>query len=621
MGVLFDWESHNWVEGTGITSYPATDGIYVWFVARNSSQTYYRLYRLRHSDKALIKPDGSVGNSTNAYVDLPGGGWGNDNVGLATDGTYVLVSGQTAGMSAYRCSDMTQALAPTAIPLYGGGGNGPGCSCWKPHYFGGYFWTTGFFPSPAIYRVTPGTWATVNIGGGGIRYNMVWDDGTDLWLRNYQTSTTPLAKFTTAGTKVFDITDSEGGSLVDACYDPTRGHMFFTGSGYEHVRVRVSDGAPIDATGAVVATVPLAKVKTAYKNGVVGNGGGIFVAEDVTHVSASGTGPAMQRRNLLNSCSNVGGQAQSAAIANNVVGFVAVENTVYAATGNLGGLWSVTGLMWTEYTAASPVLLQANPNGNGLDVVFDSAVGVGTPSFGAATTKLAVTGASQTAGSTLHLVVDPITPQLTTAAANGTGIDLVFDKPVNVAAVPSYGGIANNLQVTLAAPVSGTEIQLTANAIAPQITTAKANASGIDLVFDRPVDLAAIPDYGTTVNNLKVVTANPLSTTEVQLFTTISSNTYEWLPAPVNVTGVGILPYVATAYARDMTTFVLIFSEEVTESSARNIGNYAISPALDILGIVKMNSTTYAMTTSQQTANTVYHVTLTGVIDPANNPI
>jgi hypothetical protein len=70
-----------------------------------------------------------------------------------------------------------------------------------------------------------------------------------------------------------------------------------------------------------------------------------------------------------------------------------------------------------------------------------------------------------------------------------------------------------------------------------------------------------------------------------------------------------------------MTTFVLIFNEDVTESSATNISNYAISPALDIISISKINSTTYEMTTSQQTANTAYHVTLTGVIDRANNPI
>jgi hypothetical protein len=155
----------------------------------------------------------------------------------------------------------------------------------------------------------------------------------------------------------------------------------------------------------------------------------------------------------------------------------------------------------------------------------------------------------------------------------------------------------------------------------PRITTAKANSNGIDLIFDLPVNIAATPDYGTTVANLKVNLATPTSTTEVQLLTSVSANTYEWLAAPINVTGVGVLPYVVTAYSRDNTTFVLIFSEAVVESSATNISHYAITPALDIISIVKQNATTYTMTTSPQTANTVYHVTLTGIIDPANNPI
>jgi hypothetical protein len=153
------------------------------------------------------------------------------------------------------------------------------------------------------------------------------------------------------------------------------------------------------------------------------------------------------------------------------------------------------------------------------------------------------------------------------------------------------------------------------------LLSAKANANGIELVFDVPTTLSGAIDYGTLFNNLKVNYATLTNPTTVQLWLAVSSNTYEWLPAPINVTGVGQLPYVVTAYSRDNTTFVLIFSEDVTESSATNVANYSIAPALDVVSIVKLNSTTYAMTTSQQTANTAYHVTLTGVIDRANNPI
>jgi hypothetical protein len=213
---------------------------------------------------------------------------------------------------------------------------------------------------------------------------------------------------------------------------------------------------------------------------------------------------------------------------------------------------------------------------------------------------------------------------LITVVADAAKIDVSFDRAMiyNGSFTPVPGGVPYSIaQPTLDSPTARILSIPIINVGTPKIVTAKANANGIDLAFDKAVDLAATPDYGTMVNNLRVNTATPLSTTEVQLFTSVSSNTYEWLSTPQTVTGVGVLPYVVTAYARDNTSFVLIFSEDVTESSATNPANYVITPALDIVSIVKLNSTTYAMNTSQQTANTAYHITLTGVIDRANNPI
>jgi hypothetical protein len=85
--------------------------------------------------------------------------------------------------------------------------------------------------------------------------------------------------------------------------------------------------------------------------------------------------------------------------------------------------------------------------------------------------------------------------------------------------------------------------------------------------------------------------------------------------------GLGATPYVTTAYADSGESFVLIFSEEVTESSATNPAHYGIVPALDIFSITKVNATTYRMVTSVQTSGVSYQVTLTGVLDKANNPI
>jgi len=70
--------------------------------------------------------------------------------------------------------------------------------------------------------------------------------------------------------------------------------------------------------------------------------------------------------------------------------------------------------------------------------------------------------------------------------------------------------------------------------------------------------------------------------------------------------GVGLTPHIVTAYADSSSSFVLIFNEEVDESSATNPGNYAILPGLSIHSVTKTASKTYRVITDQQTANTTY---------------
>jgi hypothetical protein len=166
-------------------------------------------------------------------------------------------------------------------------------------------------------------------------------------------------------------------------------------------------------------------------------------------------------------------------------------------------------------------------------------------------------------------------------------------------------------------------VPVAAGALVPRVlNAAKADTTGILLDFDGPVDLSGTIDYGTSVNGLRINSGSQPTADSVHLVPSYGiGGTSEWVPTPLSVTGVGVTPFVSTAYALNSTTFVLIFSEEVTEASATNIGNYAISPALDIHGITKVDTLTYHMATSLQTANTTYHVTLTGVLDRANNPI
>jgi hypothetical protein len=54
MGVLD--MSFNLVEGSSAAGQVASDGTYIWFTTTNSS-TVRKLWRMRISDKALIKPE------------------------------------------------------------------------------------------------------------------------------------------------------------------------------------------------------------------------------------------------------------------------------------------------------------------------------------------------------------------------------------------------------------------------------------------------------------------------------------------------------------------------------------------------------------------------------------
>ena len=617
----------NWTDGhpSSTAIVVSMDATYVWFTTTGLDGTS-RLYRMRKSDKALIKPDGSVGTGANAYLALANGQPQSSGAFLSNGNKLYISASSPHGGNGLDVHNLTTMAYESTILTGTRFSGAHGFS----YFDGQYWWACSDVFNQALYRVdTAGTFTSMlsmaglggqapQVDGLGYVYLSI-NYGNNREIRKYRTSDMQLqwthVYSTTGGNFPWNIVIDTNAAVPCLYYS-------VTGGSYSCWRVRLSDGALLNSSFGVLPQPASGQVGINFNAnaGVLIDGYVYWWGTATIARSLSDAVPTNYTMQIA------GGTVQPMWGGGAVTGvfnrpFFDVGTKTYYA--GMTGTWATSGIAYFQYDTPdlAPNVTNVNPNGTGLDVVFDMAVNVGSPTIGAPSVKLSVSGANQDGSNTLHVGVDAIAPQLTTAAANGTGIDLVFDKPVGIVGSPSYGGIANNLQVTLAAPVSGTEIQLTANAIAPKITTAKANTDGIDLVFDRPVDLAATPDYGTGVNNLRVVTANPLSTTEVQLFTSISSNTYEWISAPQTVTGVGVLPYVTTAYARDNNTFVLIFSEDVTESSATNIANYVITPALDIVSIVKLNSTTYAMTTSQQTANTAYHVTLTGIIDRANNPI
>jgi len=545
------WDSRV-VAGSSITGQVCTDGTYVYFENRTSGMvhTLYK-YDIATMTQQLAVP----------VVDANGGQ--NWNGTCLTDGTHVILT-TSEGIRAYRCSDLGDLGVVWAFANWLGPN---GFFAAHGFYDGTYFWVPGY-GSPngrQINRVTPGTWAVTSIGNTslhGTSINYLDGCGADLIIQSYNLTT--VKRINKNGTVVW-TSGNFPGSVNAVSYDPIRDEVWCADNTCECVVLRGSDGAFIDRTGAVVADYASAVIVTGNGDSYASSSVGIGVIGDMVYVGP-GNNAGIQRRSIYPPRMNAGyfpNQGPYPAIARVPWNFIAAGAKVVGSMG-ANGFWSLGGIEFADYTLAAPNLVSVNPNGDGIDVTADSPINVGTPTLGAPTTKLAVTGASQITGNSIHVVVDPI---------------------------------------------------------APKITTAKANANGVDLIFDKAVDVGATPDYGTTVNNLRVVTAAPLSTTEVQLAATVTSGTYEWLSTPIVVTGVGVLPHVVAAWAESNTTFVLIFNEAVIESSAVNIANYAITPALDIISIEKMDSTTYRMHTSQQTGNTTYYVTLTGVIDPANNPI
>jgi hypothetical protein len=538
------------------------DGTYVWFTTYNPGDGSYdhRLWKMRHSDKALIKPDGTVGNTTNAsqiFTNLSG-----YPVALVSNGTnLVLTHGNGFNNNAGRvflCSNMSDVQN---IPS----GGYPTSPARNGILYNGIFYFPG--TNSSIVAINPSGWGVsiVYTSPQGVTgsSSFMCQYGGYVYLCNEAMGVEKIQISNWTRVWVRPSISANG-----VTYDPIRDEVWLSTATAEALRIRGSDGAILNRTAAVDTLVNSVINSGTGDSKVATGGNGILCYGDVLYGAESGAPTrAIQRRSTSPTVVD-GYGAKSGAYWYNIAQparpQIVAGSTIYFSMGG------VANIGWLESDTAAPVI-----------------------------------------------------PNLTDVSP-GTGphISLTFDNMVTATA-PTLGPASGELGVSGASQISPTQVDIACvvTPVPPKITTARANTSGIDLIFDKAVDLGATPDYGTTVGNLKVVTAAPVGATEVQLYTTVTSGTYEWLSTPIVVTGVGVLPHVVAAWAESNTTFVLIFNEAVIESSAINIANYAISPALDIISIEKMDSITYRMHTSQQTGNTTYYVTLTGVIDPANNPI
>lgn len=387
----------------GVTTHqPSYDGTYIWFATRDAGGNR-RLYRMRPSDKALIKPDGTVGDETNSYVTLPV--WA-AYCPVASNGTYVFVANTTNAnyFGVYNCSDMslvghyssvvgsgtgrlgdTQTLYCDGTDVYAGGSN---ASSGRKALFK---WTSG---ATALTLV----WTHASQSGS---FSHASSDGTDIWLSGYDT-VGPM-KVSKAGTLLASAATTTGNVLTGGVYDAGLDSMFFGGSLIEYIQVRNSDGAYLTRAQGV----------DTFANAKVLNGGGdsaipgpseaIAVAGGNLYVG--GTLNRTQRREIKSGMPGQGYWHQSTAALPNALGpGVVVGKTLFAALGFVAAAAGNGGLAWTDFDAAGANLTSVDPGtGPHISLTFDTDVGLTGPTIGPASSGLGVTGVTAISATQIDL--------------------------------------------------------------------------------------------------------------------------------------------------------------------------------------------------------------------------
>jgi hypothetical protein len=396
----------SWSDGypSAQTNLTCQDATYVWFVTSAMDGTH-KLYRLRKSDRNLIKPDGSVGTGANAYYNLANNQ--TQNVGaLFSDGTTVYVHRTWDGMSRHSAATMAYlgdvaAVSGTRFASIHGASN----------FDGQYFWICSDAVNPALWRVdASGNWTSMmslaglggmcaTVDGLGYVYLSVNFSNTRQ-VRKYRCSDMNLM-----WTHVYST--SGGNNPYNFVIDVDSGCMYYSvgGGSYGSWRVRLSDGALLDATYGVLSQpantnvgLSISATASLYLDGYVY----WWNAAGAVYRSLSGNNPA--------------------------------SNTMQIGGNNVQALWG------------------ASSTGSVVRPLYDPVT---------ATYFCGMSGNWTTAGvAWMKFDTPPIVPKLTTVTPNVTGLNLTFDNPVDVAASPGIGSPKHGLVVDSAAKTDSLNTQI-----------------------------------------------------------------------------------------------------------------------------------------------------------------
>jgi hypothetical protein len=392
--------------GSATTGQIAQDSTYVWFTTRESSGDA-KLWRMRKSDKALIKPDGTVGNAGNAYVVLDTGTAAYDRAIVAT-GTDVLVPmSASAGRGVRRYSATNMADLGLVLPSVGWGGQGGYYNDGNnlaAILFGGYAYFCYSNSTTGVARLNVTTWAVDYYTFPQL--NGWASNGTNLWA---SAGTGVLYKLDAAMNTVASYAGTGCNWLT---YDSVNGYMWIGGAGaYSVMRLRISDGAFIKSDG-TVGDATTARTQAGSINGSVGGwavDGQLFVAQPtrglIARVLASGD-PTQQIQGVMTPSFGTGGGP-------NFFLNDPTTNTLYWS--NFGnGAWITGGVGYLSYDGSSiPELTNVDPGtGPHLTLTFSSAVDALATDIGSAADGVGVTGVTQMSSVVvdLNLAVRPDHP-------------------------------------------------------------------------------------------------------------------------------------------------------------------------------------------------------------------
>lgn len=398
---LFDQTYYDAIAASSITHQAAFDGTYVWFTTRNSDLTTRRLYRLRDSDKQLIRPNGSIGDGTNSYTTLNTTYSGYS--ALTCDGTYVYVAdGNGQGVAVYSASDMSFVSRTGLGTSYVAGNNTTACRTGGYSYFPGWNNSAG---QMSIFRVNEST-RTGSLWYSSPSTNAVpyhtETDGTYVYLLG--PANTPIEKIRISdATRVAASTALNAQTWGSPVYDSGTDSLYVALLDGEYVRVRCSDMAFIRPNG-TADTYANSRVTSGIYSSIMNSGYRCFIDSSGYLWTSSGSAGAytLQRRKMdpTNSMPVVGTWANQLRCCMHP--WVASGDTLYFAEYFPG--WGASGLMWMPFNVTQIVanLTDVSPaTGPKITLTFDSQVTASGTTTGAATAGVGVT--SVTAVDTTHI--------------------------------------------------------------------------------------------------------------------------------------------------------------------------------------------------------------------------